>query len=240
MKSPGRYRTDKVWIGPNSDITNARYIPPDANNVPDAMARWECYVNDDDVIPLIKAAVAHAEFESIHPFADGNGRIGRIAIPLMLEMDEVISGPCFYLSEFFEHKNTEYQDRLLAVSESNEWTEWCIFFLDAVATQAKENNRKANGVYELYKRVTEYLANTVRSDNAVKIAPHLFSMPIFPTTIFTNYAGLTPTTAKRVINALKQEQIVIEIEPHRGSKPAVLAFPELLEIVENVSLLVGQ
>jgi hypothetical protein len=65
-------------------------------------------------------------------------------------------------------------------------------------------------------------------------------MPIFPTTIFTNYAGLTPTTAKRVINALKQEQIVIEIEPHRGSKPAVLAFPELLEIVENVSLLVGQ
>ena len=240
MKSPGRYRTDKVWIGPNSDITNARYIPPDANNVPDAMARWECYVNDDDVIPLIKAAVAHAEFESIHPFADGNGRIGRIAIPLMLEMDEVISGPCFYLSEFFEHKNTEYQDRLLAVSESNEWTEWCIFFLDAVATQAKENNRKANGVYELYKRVTEYLANTVRSDSAVKIAPHLFSMPIFPTTIFTNYAGLTPTTAKRVINALKQEQIVIEIEPHRGSKPAVLAFPELLEIVENVSLLVGQ
>ncbi|MBR3235893.1 MAG: hypothetical protein IKG11_09795 [Atopobiaceae bacterium] len=122
----------------------------------------------------------------------------------MLEMDGVISSPCFYLSEFFEHRNTEYQDRLLAVSEEDAWTEWCIFFLDAVATQAKENHRKANGIYELYQTTLEFLMKTVRTDNAANVAPHLFRMAIFPASVFTKEAGLNQSTAKRVVRSLKE------------------------------------
>lgn len=240
LKSPGRYRFDQVWIGPNTNKEDARYVPLAASDVPAAMARWERYVNSSEDTPLVKAAVAHAEFESIHPFADGNGRIGRIVIPLMLEMDGVISSPCFYLSEFFEHRNTEYQDRLLAVSEKDAWTEWCIFFLDAVATQAKENHKKASGIHKLYQATLDFLMKTVRTDRAATIAPHLFRMAIFPTSIFTREAGLNQSTAKRVVRSLKEAGIIVEILPHRGSSPAVLAFPELLRIVDGVSIIVDR
>ncbi len=236
LKSPGMYRFDQVYIGSTRGIENARYVPPDANDVPDAMARWERYVNGNTVTPLVKAAIAHAEFESIHPFSDGNGRMGRIVIPLMLEMDGVITSPCFYLSEFFEHRNTEYQDRLLAVSETNAWTDWCTFFLDAVSDQAKENALKAKGVFDLYENTRDFILRVVRSDNAVRVAPHLFRMAIFPTTIFTKEAGLSEATARRLIKALKENEIIVELAPHKGSSPAVLAFPELLRIVEGVNI----
>lgn len=236
LKSPGRYRIDQVWIGPNNDIKDARYIPPRADEVPAAMSRWERFVNDNDMTPLVKTAIAHAEFESIHPFADGNGRMGRITIPLMLEMDGVISSPCFYLSEFFEQRNTEYQDRLLAVSESNSWTEWCVFFLNAVCVQAKENYAKASGIYKLYEETRDFLLDSFQSSNAAKVLPHLFKMAIFPTTIFTKEAGLSVSTAKRLIGTLKKENYIIELRPHQGSSPAVLAFPALLRIVEGIDI----
>ena len=236
MKSPGTYRFDQVFIGPTNNIADAYYMPPNASDVPDAMARWERYVNDDGQIPLIKAAVAHVEFEAVHPFNDGNGRMGRIVIPLMLELDGVISSPCFYLREFFEHRNTEYQDKLLAVSESDAWTDWCVFFLDAVATQAKENGKKASGIYSLYKETLDFIMSEVRSDNAARITPHLFKMAIFPSSIFTRDAGLSEGTARRLIKALKSSDRIIELVPHRGSNPTVFAFPELLRIVEGVSI----
>lgn len=117
----------------------------------DAMAKWEKYVNESEDHPLIKNAVAHAEFEAIHPLNDSNGRIGRIVIPLMLCAEGVMSSPCFYMSEFFEHRNNEYQDRLLAVSSDGDWTGWCSFFLEAVAAQARENLGKAKQINLLYR-----------------------------------------------------------------------------------------
>jgi Fic family protein len=236
LKSPGRYRCDQVWIGPNNNIADARYIPPHADAVPSAMARWERFVNDDQATPLVTIAIAHAEFEAVHPFMDGNGRMGRIAIPLMLNMYGIISSPCFYLSDFFEHRNTEYQDRLLAVSETDSWTDWCVFFLDAVYVQARENNAKANGIYSLYNEILSFLLDTVRSDNAHKVVPYLFGKPLFPSTIFTKEAGLSSGTAKRLISALKDSGRIVEVQPHRGNMPAVFAIPELLRIVEGVDI----
>lgn len=236
LKSPGRYRTDQNWIGTTYDIDDARYIPPKPEVVEDAMRHWEAYVNDSSVTTLVRAAVAHAEFESVHPFKDGNGRIGRIVIPLMLQMDGVISKPCFYLSEFFAHRNTEYQDKLLEVSKSDAWTEWCVFFLDAIATQAKVNHRKANEIFNLYNRTVEFILRVVRAESATLVAPHLFSRAIFPSTLFTREAGLSSSTAKRLVKALKESGILVEMLPHSGSSPAVLAFPELLEIVDGVKI----
>lgn len=236
LKSPGMYRIDQVFIGPSNDITEDHYVPPKATQVPDAMARWERYVNDDAQIPLIKTAIAHAELEAIHPFSDGNGRVGRMIIPLMLAMDEVITTPCFYLSEFFEHRNTEYQDMLLLVSKKDAWAEWCIFFLDAVTNQAKENGIKASGIFKLYEDTLDFIMSVVRSDNAARVAPHLFRMAIFPSNIFTRDAGLSESTSRRLIKALKNDERIVEVVPHKGSSPAVFAFPELLRLVEGVDI----
>ena len=142
FKSPGRYRNDQNWIGRSNKIEEARYIPIPPDKLENAMAQWEKFVNSDSMPSLIKVSIAHAEFESIHPFRDGNGRIGRMLVPLMLYIDGLISHPCLYLSEFFEHRNSEYQDRLLAVSSDDRWTDWCIFFLSAIETQAKENESR--------------------------------------------------------------------------------------------------
>ena len=184
--------------------------------------------------------VAGKEVGRLHPISDGNGRIGRMTIPLMLAMDKVIANPCFYLSEFFEHKNTEYQDMLLLLSEQDAWTEWCVFFLDAVASQAKENGLKARGIFNLYENTLDFIMNVVRSDNAARITPHLFRMAIFPSSIFTKDAGLSEGTSRRLIKALRNDERIVEVLPHKGSKPAVFAFPALLQLVEGADIRVRQ
>ena len=236
FKSPGKYRTDQNWIGLSNDIEEARYIPIKPENVEDAMSKWERYVNESKSPSLIKVAVAHAEFESIHPFKDGNGRIGRILVPLMLQADGLISSPCFYLSEFFEYRNSEYQDMLLAVSRDNAWTSWCRFFLEAVATQAKENDEKAKGIYRLYEETKRNLLAASNSASAGLAADYLFMSPIFPASRFTTIPDVPPKTGRRLLNVLKEMGVVEELSPHRGQRPAILIFPELMRITEGVSV----
>lgn len=234
LKSPGMYRHDQNWIGTSDNIDEARYIPIAANKLEDAMAAWEKFVNSSDVPSLVKISIAHAEFESIHPFCDGNGRVGRMIVPLMLYSDGIIKHPCLYLSEFFEHRNDEYQDRLLAVSRDEAWTEWCEFFLAAIETQAKENHEKAQSIYGLYKDVL--LESTIKSKSpeVPEAVACLFRRAIFPSSIFTKSAGMNESTARRFIASLKESGRVIEVAPHRGRTPAILAFPELLRITEGL------
>ena len=236
LKSPGRFRNDQNWIGFSNNIEEARYIPIAAEKLPEAIARWERFVNSSEVPSLVKVALAHAEFESIHPFCDGNGRIGRMLVPLMLYSDGVISSPCLYLSEFFEHRNAEYQDRLLAVSAQDAWTDWCIFFLNAIETQATENLRKAQSIYDLYRSVLLTVTKSVRSDKIDEAVACLFRSAIFRANIFTKEAALSETTARRFITILKNENLIVELIPHKGSRPAILAFPKLLEITEGITL----
>lgn len=233
LKSPGRFRTDQNWIGSSNDIREARYVPISAAKLPDAIARWETYVNSTDVPSLVKLAVAHAEFESIHPFCDGNGRIGRMLVPLMLYSDGVISSPCLYLSEFFEHRNSEYQDRLLAVSSDEAWTEWCVFFLRAIETQAAENLPKARRIYALYERTLLDVSRRTKSEKAQDAVSCLFRSAIFPANVFVREAELSLTSSKRLISSLKSDGVIVEVAPHRGSSPAILAFPELLGITDG-------
>lgn len=235
-KSPGKYRTDQNWIGKSDYIEEARYIPVGADKLDSAMADWERYVNDDGIPALVKVSVAHAEFESIHPFRDGNGRIGRMIVPLMLSSNGVITHPCFYLSEFFEHRNDEYQDRLLAVSSDNEWTEWCIFFLNAIETQAVENDAKAKQIYGLYKEVLLEAMSSTKSGGVEEAVNCLFRSAIFSANTFTKRAGMNETASRRLIATLKKSGRIVEIQPHRGRTPALLAFPELLEITEGIKI----
>lgn len=235
-KSPGLYRTEQNWIGLTNNIEEARYIPISPNELEDAMAKWERYVNSSNDPSLVKIAIAHAEFESIHPFLDGNGRIGRIMIPLMLCTENKMSSPCFYMSEFFEHRNNEYQNRLLAVSADNDWTEWCEFFLGAIETQAKENLSKAQAIHDLYNKTRTVLLEISKSSYAEKIIDKLFEAPIFSAKDLTQMPSINDKTARRLMNMLKDAGIIKEFIPHSGQRAAIMVFPKLLEITENISI----
>lgn len=239
LKSPGAYRTDQNWIGTTNDIRDARYIPISAAKLPEAMAAWERFVNTSGLPSLVKISIAHAEFESIHPFLDGNGRIGRMMVPLMLCSDGIISYPCFYLSEFFEHRNDEYQDRLLAVSEDDDWTGWCEFFLRAIETQARENTTKAHLIFELRESVRRELSERSKSSSADKVTDSLFDAAIFPATRVTHIDGVAPKTGRRLLGVLREMGVVVEAVPRSGRSPAVYVFPRLLEITEGTALASG-
>ncbi len=199
------------------------------------MAAWERFVNTSDLPSLVKISIAHAEFESIHPFLDGNGRIGRMMVPLMLCSDGTISYPCFYLSEFFEHRNDEYQDRLLVVSEDDDWTGWCEFFLRAIETQARENTTKAHLIFELRESVRRKLSERSKSSSADKVTDSLFDAAIFPATRVTHIDGVAPKTGRRLLGVLRDMGAVAETVPRSGCSPAIYVFPRLLEITEGTT-----
>lgn len=234
FKSPGRYRVEDNWIGSiGSSKETARYVPIETSKLEDAMAKWEIYVNSDVVPPLVKIAIAHAEFESIHPFADGNGRIGRMMIPLMLWNEKFLTHPCFYLSAFFDRNNDEYRDRLLGVSKDNQWTEWVVFFLEAIAEQASDNYEKASKIYELYRKTGETLAEKSRSVYAWKLTDKLFEYQVFSTKNLSDVDGASVKTIKRLLHILQNEKVIKEVVPHGGQRPSIYVFTSLLRITEG-------
>ena len=145
----------------------------------DGMKEWESYVNDpDQPNKLIQLAIAHAEFESLHPFLDGNGRLGRMLIPLFMVERNLLPTPTFYLSEFFEENRREYFDRLREVSRSDDWTGWCEFFLKAIAVQVDRNTTKAEAIIDLYKEKKEWMRNGVALKDFVLALDFLFQVDV--------------------------------------------------------------
>ena len=236
FKSPGRYRVDQNWIGTSDQIEEAKYVPIAPDHLQDGMARWERFVNESEDPALVKVSIAHAEFESLHPFLDGNGRIGRMLVPLMMHADGVIAHPCFYLSEFFEHRNAEYQERLRAVSSDDAWTDWIVFFLGAIESQARVNDEKAHQIYDLYKMMLREVMGQTKAEGAGRAVDCLFRSAIFPASVFVKEAGMSETASRRLIGNLKKSGRLIEMRPHKGSMPAILAFPELLKVTEGLTI----
>jgi Fic family protein len=132
-KAPGEYRRIPNWIGPaGCPIEQARFIPCSVDLLEHAMDVWEKYIHGEELDRLVQLALVHAEFEAIHPFLDGNGRLGRLIVPLYLRSKGMLTSPNFYISAFLENHRDEYYERLLAVSRDGDWTGWCAFFLRAL------------------------------------------------------------------------------------------------------------
>jgi len=130
-KSPGSYRRISNWIGPaGCTMENARFVPPNPDAVPAAMDAWEKYLHSTSGDQLVQLAILHVEFEAIHPFLDGNGRLGRLVVPLFLVEKKLLTSPNFYISAYFEQHRDEYYERLRGVSRDGDWTGWCEFFFD--------------------------------------------------------------------------------------------------------------
>ena len=233
-QSPGEFRRVPNWIGPpGCTIENAKFVPIDAQKLPDAMSAWERYANEDATDHLVQLAILHAEFEALHPFLDGNGRLGRMLLPLFLWQRHLIQKPTFYISAYFESHRDAYYDGLLAVSRNDSWTEWCRFFLQAVKEQAQDNISKAQSILDLYERMKLDVADLTRSHYAIHALDWIFQTPIFQSTHLIEGLQIPQPTARRILNQFRQGGILNEIRAGRGRRPAVLAFSDLLNIAEG-------
>jgi Fic family protein len=237
-RAPGEYRRVANWIGSaGSTRETARFVPVSPESVPEAMSRWERYLHEDAPDRLVQLAILHAEFEAVHPFLDGNGRLGRLLVPLFLVEKRLLSSPNFYISAFLEANRGEYYDRLLAVSRDDDWTGWCAFFLRAVVQQAETNEARARSILELYRTRKEWITAEIRSLYGVRALDWFFSQPIFKTSDFVTSSGIPKPTANRILLAARRGGLLAEFRPGGGRRAAILSFPELLTITEGSPVL---
>jgi Fic family protein len=231
-KHPGEIRKEQVWIGPKGcQIEEATYVPPEPLGLNIHLDNLIGYMNRSDQEVLIQTAILHAQFEIIHPFCDGNGRTGRILIPLFLWHKQRISSPMFYISEYFDDKRDQYLENLRVISASKDWEHWILFFLEAISIQAKRNSEKANQVLSLYHAMREKIAKLTKSPNAIQILDALFMTPVIRTSNFIMLTGLKPQTAHRILALLKDEKILSTITKPSGRTPEVLVFDDLFELI---------
>jgi Fic family protein len=236
-KNPGAFRDEQNWIGPRGcTIDQARFIPIRQEHLLAGLDRWSAYVqNREEPDPLVQLAIIHVEFEALHPFKDGNGRLGRIIIPLFLYERRILSGPNFYMSGYLEARREQYVDSMRAVSRDGAWTEWCAFFLQGLIEQASENQDKAQAIIDLHARMHRKIAERTHSQFAGRAVDFIFSRPVFSTTHFVEGAGIPRETALRMLRVLRGDEapILRTIREGSGRRPAVMAFPELLNIAEG-------
>lgn len=148
--TPGEFRRSQNWIGsPGSTLANATYVPPPPSELMDCLSDWERFLHDESLPPLVHVALVHAQFEAIHPFLDGNGRMGRLLITLLLAQRSVLPQPLLYLSAYFERTRQDYYAHLLNITEHGHWEEWLVYFLNGVAAQSDETTEKMLRIDEL-------------------------------------------------------------------------------------------
>lgn len=237
-KTPGEFRKDQNWIGQyGCTMEQASFVPPNPIQLPDHLQAWECYMDSDDVDFLLQAAVVHAQFELLHPFKDGNGRIGRILIPLFLYQKRALSQPMFYLSEYLENHREEYYQRLKGISAEGDWNAWIAFFLQAIATQATQNSARVTDIQSLYEEMKLAIHEATHSQYTVHVLDAIFSKPIFRSSDLTvklaQEFGIHEKTTPGLLRQMKEAGILRELQASSGRRPATLCFPRLINLAEG-------
>jgi Fic family protein len=240
-KERGRFRTRQNWIGSlDTPIEKADFVPPDPMFLMEHLDNWEKYYHTDRPDPLVQLAIIHAQFEIIHPFLDGNGRIGRILIPIYLYEKKLLSRPMFYLSEYFEEHRDEYIARLRALGkEKNAWNKWIWFFLKALDEQARQNAIKSQEVIDLYESLKTRIINLTHSQYAVPLLDQIFKRPIFSSTHLKFPRDPKPSrqAAAGLLRTLRKAGILKVIVEGSGRRPQVLALAELINLCERKKVL---
>ncbi len=231
--SRGQFRSSQNYIGAPGGIELATYVPPEPGQVFDLMANLETYMHSEEKDRLVQVALLHSQFELIHPFLDGNGRVGRILIPLFLFEKGELSSPMFYLSGYLESHRDAYYSGLQAISRTGNYTTWVRFFLTAVIEQAQENTRKARAIHDLYEEMKRELTPMLRSQFMIQALDALFHQPILSTAQFIRISNIPDASAKRILRQMQDGNILASLQPAQGRRPAVLMFARLVAIVEN-------
>jgi Fic family protein len=221
-KKPGEIRRSQNWIG-GSRPGNAMFVPPPPHVLGDVLSAFEKYIHADDSLPpLIRAGLLHVQFETIHPYLDGNGRIGRLLVTLLLEHWRLLTKPLLYLSLFFKRHRDEYYRRLTAVRNDGHWEAWLDFFLDGVATIADEAVASARDLFAL---VTEDRVRLLQQEDVSVAALRLFEVlprhPIVTTASVMKLIGATKPTASRAIERLVTGEVLTPVNEKKRDRSFV-------------------
>lgn len=220
-RGPGEYRSIQNFIGPEGcTMETATFIPPEPQLVDSYMSNLEKYINDpeDDLHPLVRIAIIHAQFETIHPFLEGNGRIGRILIPLYLYDVKLINSPNLFISEVLEKDKHKYYRLLNGTRKEDGWNEWIKFFLESVNKQVQKNINLIEELDKLYKNDLEKAMNLINSTNVVDLMKAMFQKPIFNVKTISTLTGIPDTTCRRYLSTLEDEKIIFSDNKMRNRK----------------------
>jgi len=235
-KNPGSFRETQNWIGPRGCTQEqATYVPPSPILLNELLEQFIEFANIESgsLDPIIQAALMHAQFEMIHPFDDGNGRIGRILIPLSLVRRKSIVSPSLYISGYLEANREEYYHCLENISAHGDWLGWIVFFLNAVTEQSENNLVLVRKIIELYELKKRELLDLLHTDQAIFILDMLFDTPIFRANELHKRLGIQRQRAAQYIRALKTAGILLELRPASGRTAALLSFHELWSITDQ-------
>ena len=233
-KNPGEFRRSQNWIGPaGCALKDARYIPPNVEDMEEAMSALEKYINDSEVYdPLIQAALIHYQFETIHPFLDGNGRIGRLLILLYLMERKLLSKPVIYVSYFLKKNQVEYYDRISEVRRSGNYEQWVLFFLEAVSKAAADALESVEKLSELHDVNVAKLPKPTRSkDNIRALFDYLEQHPIIDIKRTASELGISYNTTSTAVKKLQELGVLKETT--NAARNRVFTYEEYLHILRQ-------
>lgn len=235
-KRRGQFRTTQNFIGkPGSDISEAYFIPPSPIGLIDHLSNWEKYYHSNRPDPLIQLAILHAQFEILHPFDDGNGRLGRIIIPLFLFEKKLLPSPMFYMSGWLEKNRHDYIQRLRDIgTHESSWTNWVRFFLTGVCEQAEENAETVQSIMRLYEELKHRTIGVTHSQFAVPMVDQMFERPIFRSSMF-EFHGKAPTSAtiSNLLRSMRDNEIIKPLQKARGRRGAIYVLASLINLCEG-------
>ena len=206
----GEYRKKQNYIGRNDKSHSITFVPPTPDKVPSLMSNLIDYINNpsDNLRPLVRTAIIHAQFETIHPFMDGNGRVGRMLIPMYLFAKKQIELPCFFISEALEHDKLRYYTLLNNIRTNGNWNEWIKFFLATVTSQCEKYIKIISEINELFDRHTIVACELSRSSNMIEILNALFQNPITNSKQISKLTGIPMTSVSRYLGQLVDSKIL--------------------------------
>lgn len=225
-KTPGEFRTKQNYIGAKltTKIENASYVPPPVEAMLTCMNQLEEFINGrPEFPPLIRQALIHYQFEAIHPFQDGNGRVGRLLLTLDLCAEKIVEHPLLYVSEYIEQRKNEYYQLLFEVSTQGAWQPWVQFFLEAVIQQARDAQSRAKQLHDLMQQHRERLIQIKASASAFRVLDELFFVPVISSSQITKAVGGQIKTGRRALDRLLQASILKEVETGRQRNRVYIA-----------------
>lgn len=220
--TPGELRRSQNWIGPRgTTLAEATFVPPPPDQVPDTLGQLEAFLHGDDHLPLlIRIGLAHAQFETIHPFLDGNGRVGRLLITFLLCEKHVLQKPVLYLSHWFKRHRQTYYDRLQAVRDEGDWEAWLTFFLRGVAEVSEQATQTARRILALREehrtRITDHFGRA--AGNGHRVLETLYRRPIVSVKQVREMTGTTNPAANELVRRFVEQGILLEVTGQKRNR----------------------
>ena len=228
--TPGEFRKTQNWIGPaGCTLQNATYVPPSPDLLMDCLGNWEQFLHVQKIPPLVQARLLHYQFEAIHPFLDGNGRVGRLLIVLFLVERKVLTAPLLYISAFFEATRSEYYNLLLAVSRESNWNPWLEYFLNGIARMSEDVLSRAERINLLLQSWKERAAGQ-KPKSLFDVIDLLAENPFWSTKMISERLQVAFTTAQRAINVLVEKEVLSQVDnAQRGRVFCANAIMKILD-----------